>query len=306
MKQNATTKKTVSTIVIFITVALSSIVNKLSAQANTEPASENMMALRMPVVPVQMNFAGERVPLERWEIKEQWEREFLLIHSETGTVFYIIKLASRWFPLIEERLKANDIPDDFKYLCIAESNLQNLISKSKAVGFWQFMSYTAPGYNLEINKDVDERYNVLKSTEAACRYLKQAYQKFGSWTAAAASYNCGQGAYSSHAAFQRTKNYYDLDIRDETNKYIFRILTFKHLMENKEKYGYSIERENTYQPFATKTIRVTSSIPDLARFALSNATTYKMLRILNPWIRGRSLIVKGGREYDVLLPVESK
>lgn len=286
-------------IVIIITTSFT---KKLNRVISDKKNYDTVIVYRSPELPKQMNFAGESVPLERWEIKEQLEREFILISHQTGTMLYIMKLSGRWFPLIEERLKANGIPSDFKYLCVAESNLQNLISKSLAVGFWQFMSYTAPGYNLEINKDVDERYNVLKATEAACKYLKQAYAKFGSWTAAAASYNCGQGAYTRHADFQQTKNFYDLDIRDETNKYIFRILTFKHLMENKEKYGYIISPEDFYQPLKTKTIQVSATIPDLAQFAIDNGTTYKMLRILNPWIRGKSLVAGAGKKYNVLLP----
>ena len=272
---------------------------------NAQKICDTIITSKLPELPGQMSFAGEAVPLERWEIREQLEREFILIYYETGTMLYIMKLINRWFPLIEERLKVNGIPSDFKYLCVAESNLQNLISRSFAAGFWQFMSYTAPSYNLEINKDIDERYNVLKSTEAACKYLKQAFEKFGSWTAAAASYNCGQGAYNTQATFQQTKNYYDLYIREETNRYIFRILSFKHLIENKEKYGYLISNDEVHQPLKTKTILVSTSIHNLAQFAIDNGTSYKMLRILNPWIRNRTLIIKPGKTYTIQLPMES-
>ncbi len=293
------------TISFFCSLIFSSFNIKNTHIRNYQKIYDTIITSKLPQLPAQITFAGEAAPLERWEIKEQLEREFTLIYYETGTMLYVINLANRWFPLIEERLKANGIPSDFKYLCVAESNLQNLISKSLAVGFWQFMSYTAPSYNLEINKDIDERYNVLKSTDAACKYLKQAYQKFGTWTAAAASYNCGQGAYNTHATFQQTKNYYDLYIREETNKYIFRILTFKHLIENKEKYGYVISRNEAYKPLKTKFIQISASIHNIAQFAINNGTTYKMLRILNPWIRNRSLIVKPGKIYTILLPLET-
>ncbi len=132
-----------------------------------------------PALPAAMSFAGEEVPLQREEIREQLDREFIINCYNPGNILYILKLSKRYFPIIEDRLKANGVPDDFKYLCVAESSLQNAISKAGAVGFWQFMSSTSPGYNLEVNKEVDERYNIIKSTDGACKYLKLAYSKFG-------------------------------------------------------------------------------------------------------------------------------
>ena len=257
----------------------------------------------VPALPEQLSFAGEKVPLERWEIKEKFDREVLLNYYSPGTVIYLLKLANRNFPIISERLRANGVPDDFKYLCIAESNMQSwAVSRSGAVGYWQFMDGTAPGFGLETSSQVDQRRDMEKSTDAACAYLKQAYAKFGNWTAAAASYNCGQAGYGKQADFQRTKNYYDLQLPEETNKYIFRILTFKYLMENAESLGFQVSDAEKYKPVATRNIQVHSSIHDLAKFAISNGTTYKMLRVLNPWITGRSLSVAKGRSYTVKLP----
>ena len=258
----------------------------------------------LPVVPDTMSFSGESVPLTRWEVREAFDRELIYNYGFPAHISYILKLSKRYFPVIEERLKQNNIPEDFKYLCVAESNLQNVISKAGATGFWQFMHYTGPGFNLEINENVDERYSVIKSTDAACRFLKEAYAKFGSWTAAAASYNCGQGAYNQQAVFQQTKYYYDLQLPEETNKYVFRILSFKYLMDNAKKMGYKVNDENGYQPLNVKTINVKSTIPNLAAWAFSNNTNYKMLKLLNPWMRGRSLIVKPGKSYAVRLPAE--
>ena len=255
-----------------------------------------------PVLPEKLDFAGEPVPLHRWEIREEMDRQLLYNYYYQNSILYTLKLANRYFPLIEERLKANGIPGDFKYLCVAESNLQNAISKVGAVGFWQFMSYTAPGYNLEVNEQVDQRYDVIRSTDAACKYLKLAYQKFGSWTAAAASYNCGQGGYNSHANFQKTKNYYDLQLPEETNRYIFRILTFKYIIENAEQLGFVLEKNQLYTLPAVTTVSVTESIPNLADFAIQQGTTYKMLKILNPWLRGRTLSVRSGKSYVIRLP----
>jgi hypothetical protein len=176
------------------------------------------------------------------------------------------------------------------------------VSKSGAVGYWQFLNGTAPGYGLEVSNDVDQRQDLERSTDAACKYLKQAYSKFGNWTAAAASYNCGMGGYSSAANFQRTNNYYDLQLPEETNKYIFRILTFKYLLENAQSLGFNVSEEEKYDAVPFKTITVSTTIPDLAKFAIDNGTTYKMLRNLNPWLKGKSLAVAKGATYVIKLP----
>ncbi|WP_346236554.1 lytic transglycosylase domain-containing protein [Niabella insulamsoli] len=257
---------------------------------------------KAPALPESMSFAGEMVPLERWEIKEQLDRELTYNFFQPQNLVYILKLSERFFPEIEPILQKNNVPDDFKYLCVAESNLQNLISKVGATGFWQFMSGTAPGYNLEVSGTVDERYHVSKSTEAACKYLKQAYNRFGSWTAAAASYNCGMGGYNKRVTQQGSKNYYDLVLPEETNRYIFRILTFKYLLENAATLGYDISESYRYQKPATKTVAVSQTIPNLVTFARNNGTSNKVLKTLNPWLRAHSLTVKAGHQYTLLLP----
>lgn len=258
-----------------------------------------------PQAPQELSFAGEKVPLERWDVREKLDREMLLNYYSQGNIIYLLKLANRNFPIISARLKANGVPDDFKYLCIAESNMQAwAVSKAGAVGYWQFMDGTAPGYGLEVSNDVDQRRDLEKATDAACRYLKSAYERFGSWTAAAASYNCGQGGYGQQAAYQQTRNYYDLQLPEETNKYIFRILTFKYLLENADELGYVVKEEEKYQPVPVRTMVVNRSIPNLAQFAISEGTTYKMLRVLNPWIKGRSLNVGSGKTYALKLPAK--
>jgi membrane-bound lytic murein transglycosylase D len=257
---------------------------------------------KSPALPESISFAGEAVPLDRWEVKEQLDRELTYNYFQPQNVVYIIKLAERFFPQIEPILKANNIPDDFKYLCVAESNLQNLISKVGATGFWQFMAGTAPGYNLEVTGTVDERYHVVKSTEAACQYLKQAYNKFGNWTAAAASYNCGMGGYNQRATQQGSNNYYDLVLPEETNRYIFRILTFKHLLSNSGELGYDITGSYRYIDLKTRTLNVSQNIPNLVSFARNNGTSYKVLKTLNPWLRGNSLSPKAGKSYQLVLP----
>jgi hypothetical protein len=257
-----------------------------------------------PAIPSQLSFAGEKVPLERWEVKERFDREYLYNYYNQANVIYMLKLANRYFPTISERLKANGVPDDFKYLCVAESNLlSGAVSKVGAVGFWQFMPGTAPGYGLETSSQVDDRHDIIKSTDAACKYLKSAYEKFGNWTAAAASFNCGQGGYNAQATYQGTNHYYDLLLPEETNRYIFRILAFKQLMDNAESLGFILKDEEKYHEVPYRTVTVTSSIPNLAQFARANGTTYKMLRLMNPSIRGKSLNVSKGRTYQIKLPV---
>jgi len=256
-----------------------------------------------PELPKAMSFASEAVPLDRWEVRERLDRDVLVNYYTHGSLLYILKLSTRYFPLIEQRLAANGIPDDFKYLCVAESSLQHLTSSAGAQSFWQFLGATATQYGLQVDSEVDERYNVEKATDAACKYFLAAYAKFGSWTAAAASYNCGMGGYNSQATFQQSTNYYDLLLPEETNRYIFRILALKHLISNATKYGYIIQGQDAYKPLKSRGVTVSATIPDLAAYARENGTSYKMVKILNPWLRNRSLTVKGGKTYEIQMPL---
>ena len=194
------------------------------------------------------------------------------------------------------------LPEDFKYLCMCESALTNAVSPSKAVGFWQFLEGTGKEYNLEINREVDMRYNVEKETVAACKYLKASYRKFGSWTLAAAAFNCGNGRISKTQDEQRVDSYYDMMLPEETQRYVFRILALKLITENPEKYGFQISDNGWYQPYETKTVTVTESIPDLVQFAYEQGTNYKMLRYFNPWLRGNSLTISAGNSYEIKIP----
>jgi membrane-bound lytic murein transglycosylase D len=257
-----------------------------------------------PALPQTLSFAGESVPLDRWEVREQLDRELLHIYYQTGNVLYVLKLARKYFPQIEAQLKANNIPDDFKWLCVAESNLQNLISRAGATGFWQFMPSSGPGFGLELSPSVDERYHVARSTQAACTYLKKAYDRFGNWTAAAASYNCGIGGFGQRSTAQGSTNYYKLILPDETQRYVFRILAFKHILSNADSLGFRIPAEQYYPPLKVKTITVDRSIPNLVAFAKENGSDYKELRWLNPWLRGNSLLVRSGKNYELVLPIK--
>lgn len=303
MKKNTSTVLNVATgvlIGLFIAAQFSFIKDKGGHFDKSE------MAFYSPELPKELSFASEKVPLERWDVKERFDREVLFNYYNQANILFLLKLSNRYFPIISERLKANGVPDDFKYLCVAESNLlSGARSGVGATGFWQFMNGTAPGYGLEVNSQVDYRSDIEKSTDAACKYLKQAYARFGSWTAAAASYNCGMGGYNAQATSQGTRNYYDLLLPEETNRYLFRILAFKHLLENAEDLGFKLENSEKYHEVPAREVAVTSSIPDLVAYAQQNGTTYKMLRLMNPWLRGKSLTVSGGKSYILKLPKES-
>ena len=194
------------------------------------------------------------------------------------------------------------LPEDFKYLAMIESSLTNAVSPSKAVGFWQFLESTGKEYGLEINKEVDMRYNVEKETVAACKYLKASYRKFGSWTLAAAAFNCGNGRITKTQDEQRVDSYYDMLLPEETQRYVFRILALKLITENPGKYGFQISDDGWYRPYETKTVTVTESIPDLVQFAYDQKTNYKMLKYFNPWLRSTSLTISEGNSYDIKIP----
>jgi membrane-bound lytic murein transglycosylase D len=302
MQKNVSFVITLSLAVIFISLFAFNWKKDKADKPSSFATTGKPLSYQPPPLPDSLHFAGEQVPLHRQDIREQLDREVLYNYYLPNNILYIIKLTGRYFPLIEERLRAHGVPDDMKYLCVAESNLQQLVSRVGAAGFWQFMPGTAPAYGLEVNDLVDERYHIEKSTDAACAYLKRAYQQFGSWTAAAASYNCGMGAYRDHSRFQRSDNYYDLMLPEETNRYLFRILTFKYFITRAPQLGFMVSPEETYPVLKVKRVPVADHISSLADFAIKQGISYKTLKQYNPWLRGRSLPVKKNKTYIVYLP----
>lgn len=252
--------------------------------------------------PETLDFCGESVPLDRFYVRESLERELLVNSYLHASTLLLLKRTSRWFPVIEPIMKANGLPSDFKYLAMIESSLTNAVSPSKAVGFWQFLEGTGKEYNLEINKEVDMRYNQELETKAACQYLKDSYRRFNSWTLAAAAFNCGNGRINRTIEEQRVNSYYDMLLPNETERYVYRILALKLITENPQKYGYNISDEGWYQPLEYKTVTVTESIPSLVDFAIDNGTNLKMLKYYNPWLRGTSLTISEGNSYVIKLP----
>jgi hypothetical protein len=255
-----------------------------------------------PDFPDDMVFAGEPVPMDNFEVYERADREFLTNTYWHSFTLLCIKRANRWFPVIEPILKKNGIPDDFKYVALIESGLANAVSPAGATGFWQFMEGTALEYGLEVNDEVDERYDVEKSTEAACRYLWNAYNKFSSWTLAAASYNMGIPGVEKQLSRQRTSNYYNLVLSEETSRYLFRVLALKEIVTTPSKYGYFVDVDKLYPPLKTVNLEVSSAIPDLAAFSINNGFNYKILKYYNPWLREIYLDNRSGKVYTIKFP----
>lgn len=253
-------------------------------------------------VPDQVTFAGETVPMDDPEVYERLDRELNVTGYWHSNTIQNLKLANRWFPVIEKTLKENGVPDDFKFLAMAESGLRNVISPSNAHGYWQFLEATAEHYGLVVNAEVDERYDMEKSTVAACKYFKDAYARFGNWTLAAASYNAGMGAIEGAVGYQDENSYYDLYFREETSRYVFRALAFKTIYEHTQEYGFFLTKEDLYNPLEYTTVEVTSSISNLAKFAKDHGTNYKQLKYYNPWLRSDMLTVKAGQKYTIKIP----
>lgn len=249
-----------------------------------------------------IQFAGESVPIHIDDVKERFERELLVTGYRHSNTFLMLKRKTRWFPVIEPILAEEGVPDDFKYLCVAESGLDNVTSPAGAKGFWQILSHTGKEYGLEINSEVDERYHVEKATRVACKYLKKAKAKFGNWTNAAASYNIGMRGLSRQIEKQQQEYYYDLLLNEETSRYLFRILSYKAILSNPQQYGFQIAPHQQYQPYLYKEILVRKSIPDFAGFAKQQNTNYKTLKIYNPWLRDKSLTIQK-KEYKIKIPL---
>lgn len=254
--------------------------------------------------PTEVDFAGEKAPLQIADVKERFDRELLVNANLHSSTILIMKRANRAFPIIEPILKQYGVPDDFKYLAVIESALMNAVSPSGAKGVWQFMPDTAKEKGMEVNEGVDERYHLKKATEAACKYLLQAKEKFGNWTLAAASYNGGMTGVNNKITEQKVSDYYDLLLTDETSRYVFRILALKEIMKNPTLYGFDVAKHELYDNIPTKTIEVDSSITDLATFAKAQGINYKILKIHNPWLRDKKLVNTAKKKYLIEIPTE--
>jgi membrane-bound lytic murein transglycosylase D len=265
---------------------------------------ETPVAFKAVEIPSSVTFAGERMPIEQFDVREAIDRELLsnaYFHSQT---IRYIKLAPRYFPVIEPILKEMGIPDDFKYLAVAESGFNpRAASPAGAVGFWQFLKGTGQQYGLEINNEVDERYHTEKSTVAACKYLRDAYNKYGNWTLAAASYNGGMARVQSQQTRQKMTEYYDLLFVEETQRYVFRIAALKLIMENPEQYNFVVKENEKYPFIKIREVEINGPVMNFADFAIGQGINYKLLKDFNPWLRVDKLTNTAGKKYTVKIPV---
>lgn len=255
-----------------------------------------------PEIPKSIDFAGESAPLDIFYIREKLDEELLrntYFHSST---IGLMKRTNRWFPVIEPLLEEYNIPDDFKYLSLVESGFENVTSPKGAKGFWQFMEKTAREYGLEVNDAIDERYNVEKSTKAACQYLLDSYAEFKSWTLVAAAYNAGKRRINETIENQGVRDYYDMYLNEETSQYVFRILAIKEIIEKPTQYGFYLREADLYPLIPTKEIKITETVPDLYQFAAEHKITYRTLKMFNPWLRTDNLPNKSQRTYFIKIP----
>ncbi len=259
----------------------------------------NVYALQLPE---KMDFAGENVPLNNPDIRERMDRELLVNTYWQSNGLLLFKRANRYFPLIEPLLKKYGLPDDFKYLAVAESGLEYVSSSAGASGIWHFMKGTGAEYGLEINEYVDERYDLEKATAVAAEYLKKAKAKFGTWTMAAAAYNAGSGGMNKQIDRQSETSYYDLLLNDETSRYVFRILALKEIMSNPKKYGFNFRDKDLYQTIPTYKVKVNTPVTDWAEWVKQYGINYKILKLHNPWLRDTYLKNSTGKEYTIEIP----
>jgi len=272
---------------------MSSEMNDLSIN-HYVPLSQNVNAVKTNKV---FTFAGESVPTNA-DCKERMDKQLLKnAYWHSSTLLYL-KRANRYFPKIERILAEEGVPNDFKFLAVAESGLENVRSHAAAVGFWQIRKLAAKELNLEVYNEVDERYHLEKSTRAAAKYLKKLHKRFGSWTSAAAAYNVGPTRYAKTIKEQEETNFYNLNINKETSEYLFRIIAIKELMSHPEDFGFRVDHEDLYPPYDnTYKVEITETVPSWGRFAKENGLTYRQLKIYNPWLRDKKLTVKNNTYY---------
>jgi hypothetical protein len=276
--------------------------SKAPGEDAVERRPESSPTVSIPI-PSSVKFCDSEISLERLDMRERYDREINTLTYLHSSTLLSIKRANRFFPLIEPVLKKNGIPDDFKYLCVIESSLDiRALSPVKAAGLWQFMESTAKECGLEVRDEVDERYHIEKATEAACRYLKDSYYRYGDWINVAASYNAGIGRISGELQKQYMESALDLLLVSETSRYVFRLLAMKEIFSNPQKYGFVLKKENLYPSVEVDYVEITSGISDLANFAKEQGINYMLLKEYNVWLRDTKLTPKNGKTYRIAIP----
>jgi hypothetical protein len=275
-----------------------------SVEVTTKKFNSNSIRI-LPEIPKSILFFGNKIQLRDEDIRERLDREIIInVYFQSSTTF-ALKRANRYFPEIEKILAKENVPDDFKYLAVIESNLIEVSSPAGANGFWQFMPNTAKEYGLVINEEIDERLNLTKSTHAACSFIKKSNSIFDDWINACASYNRGINGLQSDMDWQHTHHYFDTDMNNETGRYVFRIMAMKLIMENPELYGFKIPKSQLYKPFKTKRIKLKKEITNMANWAVANGVNLKIVRKLNPWLTSNKLTINPSN-YTIQLPMKSE
>lgn len=284
-------------------------ISKNGKESNIDTPTDEIVAydnvLATPPIPKAVQFCGESVPIDIYYVREGLERELIIHCYQHSRTIQTFKRATRFFPEIEKILQEEGVPEDLKYLCVAESSLENVVSPAKAAGFWQFMAATGKSYGLEINDYVDERYHLEKSTRAACSFLKDLKAKLGTWSLAAAAYNMGETGLQRNMSEQSINNYWDLYLNQETSRYVNRIISYKLMFEDPDKYGVKLKLTECYRSIPYNEIKVDTSINSLLEFAKNNNILYRELKEMNPWLRDKVLPVRG-KNYLIRVPVKTK
>tara|TARA_B110000003_G_scaffold268439_1_gene297952 strand:+ start:2049 stop:2951 length:903 start_codon:yes stop_codon:yes gene_type:complete len=288
----------ISIILLSITFFNALYLSDVSSEKNISKAY-TIKALK---IPDSLTFAGEKVPTELYDIKERMDRELLVNTYWQSNGLLLIKRAHKYFPIIEPLLKEYGIPDDFKFLAVAESGLENNSSPAGAAGFWHFLKTSAKEYGLEVNQNVDERYNLEKATKVAAEYLKKSKKRFGTWTLAAAAYNAGNTRIARNLKKQQVTDYYDLLLNTETSRYVPRIVALKEVLSYPKKYGFEFDNEDLYTLPKTRTVKVDTVINNIASFAKGFKTNYKQLKLHNAWLRENKLNNKSRKMYEIKIP----
>jgi membrane-bound lytic murein transglycosylase D len=290
-----------------IMFAFIAILSFTGIEENNNPFDNKPIQVASPfTIPNEMIFAGESVPLDNFDTRESLDREMLVNAYWHSRTLLVLKKSKRYFAIIEPILKKYSIPEDFKYLPMAESGFENVVSGAGAAGVWQIVEKTAKEYGLEINDEVDERYHLEKSTEVACKFLLESYSYYNNWTLTAASYNVGRKGINDQIERQQVENYYDLLLNEETARYVFRVLSFKLIAQNPEAYGFQLESGDYYPPMPNYEVKVDSAVTNFAQFAASYSINYKILKLFNPWLRENFLTNKTGKSYMIKIPEGSK
>ncbi len=275
-------------------------------QSTSDSNTSETYQIKALKIPAGLNFAGEKVPMQKEGVRERIDRELLVNTYWQSNGLLMFKRANKYFPIIEPILKENGVPDDFKYLAVIESGLQNVTSPAGARGVWQLMKTTAKENGLEVNSNVDERYHLEKATLVACEYLKEAKEKFGSWTMAAAAYNAGRTGMQRKINAQQVHDYYDLLLGEETSRYIPRIIAVKEILSNPKKYGFLFDSEDLYTASDVKIVKVDTVITNIASFSKDFDINYKILKAYNPWLRENKLNNASKKMYEIKIPVNAK